>query len=171
MKCLTTKFVRLIRGYGEAIHDLLFSYLVKFGLVLMAAALPTRGRLITVKRGTSPTLIASVRTKSCTINGTPIDITTDDDSGVRKLLDQPGEVQVAISVAGVLKDETLATEALSTTDRVQPTEFSWPGASTPGKLAGDFFLSSFGMTGEYQGAATFEAEFLSTGQVTLTAAA
>lgn len=136
----------------------------------MAASLPSKARSLTVKRGSSPTLIASVRTKSIKINGEPIDITTDDDSGWKKLLDEPGIVSAEISVAGILKDETLATEAVSTTDRVQATEFGWPGASTAGKLAGDFFLSSFTITGEYQNAATFEATFVSTGAVALTAA-
>lgn len=82
----------------------------------------------------------------------------------------PGEVTVSISVSGILKNETLMTEALSATDRVQATEFGWDGSSTDGKLAGDFFLASFSMTGEYQGATTFEATFESAGAVTLTAA-
>lgn len=135
----------------------------------MPLTLPARGRLITVKRGAVPSLIASVRTKSLAINGEAIDVSTDDDSGWRKLLDQPGEVGVEISVSGVLKDETLIQEAISTTDRVAPTEFGWPG-TTPGKLAGDFFLQSFNVTGEYKGAATFEATFVSTGTVAFTAA-
>ena len=137
----------------------------------MAAALPTRGRKLAVYRGATPTLIAGVRTKSLKIDGTEIDVTNDDDDAVKKLLDQPGEVSVSISVSGVLKDESLVQEALSTADRVQPTEFRWPGAATEGKLAGDFFLKSFEMGGEYQAHGTFSAEFLSAGAVTFTAAA
>ena len=137
----------------------------------MALSLPTTGRNITVKRGASPTLVAGVRTKSISINGSPIDVTTDDDAAVRALLDMPGEITVSISVSGILTDETLATEALSATDRVLATEFGWPGSVSNGKMAGDFFLASFGITGEYQGAATFEATFESAGTVTLTAAA
>jgi len=139
-------------------------------LFVGAVQLPTRGRLIQVKRGTSPgTLIAGVRTKSLTINGEGIDITNDDSLGWRKLLDQPAEVSVEITVAGILTDEVLATEAVSTTDRVQYTRFEWPGA-TAGRLDGDFYLSSFSTTGEYQGSATFEATFQSTGAVAFTAA-
>ena len=135
----------------------------------MAVTLPAKGRSITVKRGTSPVLIASVRTKSLTINGSPIDVTNDDDAAVRKLLIEPGQVDVSIAVEGILKDELLIQEALSATDRVQPTEFGWPGA-TPGKLAGDFFLSAFSVNAEYQGPATFSATFESAGAVTFTAA-
>lgn len=136
----------------------------------MAVQLPTRGRLVQVKRGTSPgTLIPGVRTKSMSINGEPIDITNDDDGGWRKLLDQPGEVSVEISVSGIIKNELLLQESVSTTDRVDYTRFEWPGA-TAGRMDGDFYLSSFSITGEYQGSATFEATFLSTGTITFTAA-
>jgi len=137
----------------------------------MAATLPTKGRSVQVKRGASPaTLVAGVRTKSITINGAPIDITNDDDTGIRKLLDEPGQLEVSISVSGILKNEVLLTESLQTSDRVQPTEFLWPGAVSAGSLSGDFFLASMGITGEYQGAVTFEAAFESAGAVTLVAA-
>ena len=135
----------------------------------MAATLPTKGRSITVKRGTSPTLIASVRTKSLSIAGSPIDVTSDDAAAVRTLLNEPGQIDVSISVEGVLKDELLIQESLSASDRVQPTEFGWPGA-TAGKIAGDFFLSAFSVNAEYQGPATFSATFESAGTVTFTAA-
>lgn len=134
----------------------------------MAASLPSKARSLTVKRNSI--LVASVRTKSIKINGSEIDITTDDDAGWKKLLVEPAIVSAEISVAGILKDETLATEAVNTTTRALTTEFGWPGASTPGKLAGTFFLTSFHITGEYQGAATFEATFVSSGAVTITAA-
>jgi len=133
----------------------------------MPLTLPTKGRSITVKR--NAILIASVRTKSLSINGSPIDVTTDDDAAVRKLLNEPGQIDVSISVEGVLKDELLIQEALSATDRVQATEFGWPGA-TPGKIAGDFALTAFSLNAEYQGPATFSATFESAGAVTFTAA-
>ena len=136
----------------------------------MAATLPTPGRALTVKRGATPTLIAGVRTKSLTINGSPIDKTNDDDAAIRKLHDEPGQIDVTITVEGVLVAETLFAEALNATDRVLPTEFGWKGSITDGKMAGDFFMSSFAITGEYQGTATFSATFESAGAVTLTPA-
>jgi predicted secreted protein len=137
----------------------------------MALQLPTKGRSVGVYRGAALTLVAGVRTKSLSINGSPIDITNDDDAAVRKLLNEPGQIDVSISVAGVLTNETLLQEALDAADRVQATEFRWPGSVTPGDLAGDFFLATFGITGEYQGHATFEATFESAGTVAFTAAA
>lgn len=136
----------------------------------MALQLPTKGRSIGVFRGASPVLVAGARTKGLTINGSPIDITNDEDAAVRKLLNEPGQIDVSITIAGILKNETLIQESLDAADRVQPTEFRWPGSVSNGKIAGDFFLSSFGITGEYQGAAPFEATFESAGAVAFTAA-
>lgn len=131
-----------------------------------------RGRGVVVRR--SGVNLAGVRTKSISIGGSPIDITTDDDDGVRKLMDQPGQVDVSISVSGVMLAEgALRSEALSASDRIAPTQFIFLGfegspANTHGFI-GDFFLSSYKETGEYQGAVTFEAEFQSAGVVTYTA--
>lgn len=135
-----------------------------------AFAGPTRGRSLLVKRGVAAAevLIASVRTKSLSINGEPIDVSTDDDVAVRKLLQEPGEVTVEISVAGVAKNSTLLQEALNTTDREQSMTFEWPGGD---KIAGLFFLGSFSVKGEYKGAAEFEAAFQSSGVITFTAGA
>lgn len=135
----------------------------------MAATYPIKGRAIKVKRGTTPALIAGARTKSLSINGSPIDVTNDDDDAVRKLMNEPGEITVEISLSGIIQSDVLRAESLSATDRVLPTEFELPGSVGAGKFAGDFFLASYSETGEYQGAATFEATFQSAGAVTYTA--
>lgn len=129
-----------------------------------------RGRAVRVLRG--GVVIAGVRTKSISIAGSPIDVTNDDDDGVRKLMDQPGQVDVSITVSGVAVGNGLRAEAISTTDRVQPTNFQFQGFegspdNTHG-FSGEFFLASYTETGEYQGAVTFESEFQSAGPVTYT---
>lgn len=135
----------------------------------MAATYPFKGRAVTVKRGAvTPVLLAGLRTKNFTINGAAIDITSDDDAGVRKLMQEPAELDMEISVGGIVKDDVLRAEALSTTDRTGVTEFGFPG-SVAGKIAGDFYLSSYKETGEYKGAMTFEATFQSAGPLVYTA--
>lgn len=128
-----------------------------------------KGRSIIVQRG--GVTLAGVRTKSLTINGSPIDITNDDDAGVRKLMDEPGQIDVGISVSGILTNDALLQESLSASDRTQTTNFvmpgGWTGSPSYQSLSGNFFMASFSITGEYQGAATFEAEFQSAGAVTL----
>lgn len=123
----------------------------------------TRGRAFVVQR--AGVNVAGVRTKSLTINGSPIDVTTDDDAGIRSLLDQPGQVDVSISVSGILLNDVLAQAALSTSDRTDLTKFLRPGSPDNG-FSGQFFMTSYKETGEYQGAVTFEAEFQSSGAVT-----
>lgn len=130
-----------------------------------------KGRSIVVRRG--GVNLAGVRTKSITINGAPIDVTSDDDDGIRKLMDQPGQLDISISVSGIALNETLRNEALSTSDRVAATQFIYTTgfegspADTHGWI-GEFFLASYAETGEYQGAVTFEAEFQSAGAVAYT---
>ena len=136
----------------------------------MAATFPIKGRDMLLKRGASPVLIAGVRTKSISINGEPIDVSNDDDAAVRTLMAEPGQVTVEISVSGIAKDDTLLTESLSKTDRVDNTVFEWPGSTANGTLTGDFFLASYSESGEYMGAVTFDATLQSAGDVAYVAA-
>lgn len=133
-----------------------------------------KGRSIQVKR--SGVVVAGVRTKSLSIAGSPIDITNDDDAGVRKLMDEPGQVDVNISVSGLLvpNNTALLAELLSTTDRVAPMQFNiggFEGSPVTGGwgFSGDFFLASANFNGEYQGAVAMELEFQSAGPVTYVA--
>jgi TP901-1 family phage major tail protein len=132
----------------------------------MAVTLPTKGRSVGVYYGDSPeALIAGIRTKSLAVNASPIDDTTDDDAAVRSLLDEPGQLDVSITCSGIIKDQVLIQDALGTSDRVRSMEFRWPGTTRNGFFRGDFFFESFTITGEYQGAATFEASFQSAGTI------
>lgn len=124
------------------------------------------GRTVVVKR--AGVAVAGARTKGITINGSPIDVTTDDDAGVRALLDVPGQVDVSISVSGLALNDTLRIESLNSTDRTQITQFIFGSGSPDRAFAGNFFLASYKETGEYQGSVTFEAEFQSAGTVTYT---
>jgi TP901-1 family phage major tail protein len=123
-----------------------------------------KGRSIVVKRGTgSPlTAVAGVRTKSVAVNGEPIDITNDDSAGWRELMQEPGEMQVSFTVSGVLLDDTLKEEAFDDADRTKDTQFVYPDG---GVIEGSFYLASYTETGEYNGAATFDAEFQSSGEI------
>lgn len=128
------------------------------------------GRLVLVKRAGAT--LGGVRTKSISINGAAIDITTDDDAGIRKIMEVPGQLDIDITVSGILLGGSLRSTAMSTSDRVAAMEFIYPGfegspANTHG-FTGDFYLESYTETGEYQGAVTFEATFKSAGIITLT---
>lgn len=126
------------------------------------------GRLYIVRK--DGVALAGVRSKSLSINGSPIDVTTDDEAGVRALLDVPGQVDVSMSVSGLAANtaafNTLRDLALSTTDRVVTLEFDTGSGSPQLGFRGSFFLEGFTEGGETQGPGTFEVTFQSTGAVT-----
>jgi len=105
--------------------------------------------------------VAKVRTKGVQINNEPIDITGDDDDGWRNILEEAGEKQVNLTVAGVVVDSVLKEAALAE-DVVAAAALTYPDGAT---LSGQFFIASYSETGEYNGAATFEAELQSKGPV------
>lgn len=125
----------------------------------MAAA---KGRDLLVKKGS--TVLAGVRTKGISINGEPIDITSDDDDGYRTMLADAGTYSVDLSVEGITKDDTLvavimAGGSLMLTDIT----IDYPNGKT---LSGNFFLNSVEETGTYNEAVTFSASLQSSGTFT-----
>lgn len=122
------------------------------------------GRKVLLKVDDS--LVAGVRTKGVSINRNPIDVTSDDDDGWRKLLEEPGEKQVDLSVSGVTKVDTLKQAAL-TGETLHDVELSYPDGS---KIKGDFYLATYSETGPYNDASTFDASLQSSGPIDYTPA-
>ncbi len=108
--------------------------------------------------------IAGVREKAITINGEPIDVTSDDDNGWRKLLTVPAQNQVDISVSGVTKSHVLKADWFAGT-RTRTVTLTYPDNDT---ISGEFYLSEYVETGAYNDATTFEATLMSTGVITYT---
>lgn len=128
------------------------------------------GRKLTIE-WPEGTTIAGVRTRSLTVDSSPIDVTSDDDSGLRTLLEEPGQQQVDISVEGLLKDDTLLARIidgafLDNLKIVLPFTFT----TTPGAITGSFRFNSFEVSGEYQDAVAFTASMQSSGTITYTPA-
>lgn len=122
------------------------------------------GRELLIKKGV--TVLAGVRTKTVTINGEPIDVTTDDDSGFRTLLADPATRSIDLSVEGITKDATLrAIVAGGGSQMLSDITVEYPDGSV---IAGDFYLVSVEESGEYQDAVTFTASLQSSGAFTYT---
>lgn len=117
------------------------------------------GRLMTIARGGG--VIAGVRTKSFSIANEPIDITTDDDSGYRTLLEESAQRQIDASVEGLTKDDDLVAAALSGTVLIDDCTITLPSGAT---ITGDFRLNSVEIGAEYNNAITFTAELHSSGE-------
>ena len=131
------------------------------------------GRKLLLQRstdgGTNYATVASIRTKSFTIANEPIDITTDDSDAWRTLLSEPGNRTLDMSGSGVAKDDVLLAASLGSTSGVvlQNYQMVLPSGA---KITGDFAMTSFGETGEYQDAVTFDLELQSSGEPIFTAA-
>lgn len=109
--------------------------------------------------------ILGVREKGITLNGEPINVTSDEDNGWQLLLANiSAEDSVEISLSGVIKDERLRTDWFART-RTRTAEITYPTGSV---LTGTFMLSSYSESGPYNDATTFEATLMSSGAVTFT---
>jgi len=122
------------------------------------------GRELLIKKGS--TVIAGVQTKTVSINGEAIDITSDDDSGYRTMLANPGTLSLDLSVEGVSKDATLRT-IIANGGSCMLTDITITYAD--GKvIAGDFFMSSFEDNGTHNDAVKFSCSLQSSGAFTYT---
>lgn len=121
-----------------------------------------RAVIVSLVEGTELTPIAAVKTKTFSINKEPVDITTDDDAGWRKLLeDVVGTKSVDISVEGILKSNQLLTVAEA--DTAVDLQFDVP---TVRKYTGKFMLANFEIGAETAEGTTFSCSFQSSGVVT-----
>lgn len=129
-----------------------------------------KGRAVIVRR--NGVVVAGARVKGISIAGAPVDITTDDDAGWRKVLEAPGQLEVSLSISGIVLSEAMRVEAMSADDRIAATQLVFPGpAGSPADShgwSGDFFLSNYSENAEYQNSVTFEAELISSGPIVYT---
>lgn len=116
------------------------------------------------------TTLVGVRTRGYTITNDYVDVTTDDDSGWRTLLADPGLRSLEVSIGGIMSDEAVLADIMAASVSGLTLEATLPSAlATPGSLSGTFLVSSFENTGEHDGAVEFSATFMSSGAVTYTA--
>jgi predicted secreted protein len=141
------------------------------------------GRAVAVKIGT--VYVATARTKSLTINNEAVDITSDGDKGIQRMLARAGQKGVEVSIEGL---EDLSKTSLPTslfkfaldngadgTSLLKTISFEFyltnvnQGTNKADFiLSGDFFLASYQQSHAYNEAVTFSASFNSSGLVTLT---
>lgn len=122
------------------------------------------GRKLLIKK--AGTNIAAARTKTMTINNEAIDVTTDDSSGFRTLLETPGQQQIDLSVEGLTDDNTLIEAAANGTALIDTYTIEFPDGAT---ISGDFRFNNLEVGAEYNAAMTFTAEIQSTGAYSYTA--
>lgn len=112
--------------------------------------------------------LVGVRTRTFSITNDYVDVTTDDDSGWRTLLADPGLRSLEVTVGGIASDQVLIAEIMKANIEGEPLDVNLPTA-TGAKLDGTFVVSSFEGNGDHDGAYEFSATFMSSGEVTYTA--
>jgi predicted secreted protein len=124
------------------------------------------GRTLRIRRGTTP--IAGARADSLTINNEPIDITEKDSVAWRTMLADVGVRSIDAEVEGILENAELIAIAVGTGSALL--ENYTILITGLGTFSGNFYLSSFALTGEQADAITFTASIQSSGTITWTAA-
>lgn len=124
------------------------------------------GRNLTFTKDAS-VFAAGLRTKSFTINSTPVDITSDDDEGFRTLLEEPGEKQIDVSLEGILKDDALVASIVNGSTYISECVMTLPSGAT---ITGDFRFNNLELGAPYNEALTFTATVQSSGEFTYAAA-
>ncbi len=122
------------------------------------------GRKVTISIGGN--VVAVARTKSLTINNSVINVTSDGDDGIQRLLSEPGEKSVEVSVDG-LADNVVAGETNPLLDTALGSDLSSEIIFDYGTytLTGTFMQSSYSESLAYNDAVTFSAAYSSSGAV------
>ena len=131
-------------------------------------ALPLIGRKVKVYAGTSAsgTVFAGVTNKTITINNEPIDITNDDDSGFRSLLEDPNVRSMDISAEGVLKSDGPIVQAISASSLLSTYTIAIEGV---GEVSGNFYVNGLELPSPTNDAVRYSTTFMSSGAFTYTA--
>jgi len=118
------------------------------------------------------TAIAAVRTKTVRWGGTLIDVTTDDDDGdAAYLADKFAGTSLELSVEGIVDDDVLADIAFVATHADKHVSNITVERANGDAISGNFILTSYEESGEYQGSPTFSATLVRNGTHTWTPSA
>ena len=115
--------------------------------------------------------IGGVRVTTIKIDNSPIDVTDKDSAGSVELLNVADTRQITLSVEGVYKDPVLRDLAFNAATSPLLTDITFKFAdalAASDTITGNFFLTSYEEGNPSDDAATFSAEFVSSGAWTLT---
>lgn len=131
----------------------------------------TAGRLFLLKIG--GTAVAGLRNVSLSVNGTPINVTDQGDSGVQSLLS--GELtgqSLEITGDGIEEDQVLRDLSLGAASGKFLTNMTLDFPAQTGvssdEISGNFAMTAYSETGAYEDAVTFTTTFTSNGAWTFT---
>jgi TP901-1 family phage major tail protein len=129
------------------------------------------GRLITITKnsGNGPVPVAGMRAKTITYGAETIDVTTDDDEGFRKLLENAvAQRQIDLGLEGLIKDDELLEVAASANGLLVGAYTITIGGF--GSISGTFVWSGFEYQGPYNDASQYSCTVQSSGEFTVSPA-
>ena len=112
------------------------------------------------------TTIAGVRVTSLAFDDTPIDITSNDSLGVRKLMNVSASSGITITASGVETDGVLYAIAANPATSRLLTDLTFVATgegTTNDVITGDFFMTNYKLDADYKDAVQFSATFVSSG--------
>lgn len=131
----------------------------------------SKGRSLLLKTGTggSAVTVAAMRSTRFTVNGETVEATSKDSNGMRVLLADGGVAKVSISANGLLSGVAQSTDFISRTlaRSLDSYRLEFDNGDV---LEGSFQLTSFDVTGDYNGEQTYALTLESSGNLTLTTA-
>lgn len=130
------------------------------------AAQSGRDLRISYNPGAGMAVVAGARNDSLTFNSEVIDITDKDDSGVRMYLDDVALKSMSMSCTGVATVATFATlaQAAGASTALHDFQIEFGSFAT---YSGQFFITSFEVTGEQADTMTFTMSLESSGAITV----
>lgn len=121
------------------------------------------GRNVILNRGATP--VANMRTKSISVNRELVDVTDDNSSGWAEHLSEAGQMDVSISVEGVISDRAFLGTVLDPTLGDETYTLVYPDG---GEISGSFGVTSFSNENSYNEASTYSFELRGNGVITYT---
>ena len=112
------------------------------------------GRFDAIKK--TDVVIAGIREKSLAWSGEAIDVTSDEDGGIRQLIEEYGQQQLSISGSGVYKDDTtfrLIALTAGSTGLLTDITYEFSNGDI---ISGDVLLTSYNEGAPYKDATTFD---------------
>jgi len=116
------------------------------------------GRTLIIKRNGA--VVGAVVSKSISINDEPIDVTTDEDSGFRVLLDEPGTRSIDISYEGVLRSDLLIRDVAGGGSTIADVDIEFPTGMV---IRGKFRINGMELSGGLSDKIAFSGTMQSTG--------
>ena len=127
-----------------------------------------RSLLLKIGSGGSAVTVAAMRSTKFAVNGETVDATSKDSAGMRTLLADGGVAKLSVSATGLLSGSAQATDFINRTltRSLDAYRIEFDNGDV---IEGSFQLTSFEVSGDYNGEQTYSLSLESSGSLTVAA--